>query len=115
MPFATCPAVRVSYIQVRIGLMSWADGQSAKYNVDEDRANAAPKKAPATTPPLLIRLLCCGSTSFHWWLDTFAGLLLTAGFSIACAIILSPGGTPQPKVNSFDEKLPNLTRSNATV
>jgi hypothetical protein len=93
-------------VQVRIGFYSWVDEKNAEYNerpgeggdgegASPDQAGAEkPKPQPyQPTPALLLRILCCGSTNYHFWLDTFMGLFLTAAFCIACGIILGkPAG-----------------------
>ena len=107
---------------MRIGFYTWLDDKNTEYNegpgatageedagaksafsdVDVQSDKAKGEKPPyKPTPPLLIRILCCGSTNYHWWLDTFVGLLLTAIFCIACGIIL--GTTPEgPVQNNAD-------------
>ena len=103
-----------SDLQVRIGFFSWADEQSAKYAVDDANAVKEGGNAPkeATTPPLLIRLLCCGSLSFHWWVDTCVGLILSAGFAIATAAILSPDALPPARATSIQDISVGLGCSN---
>jgi hypothetical protein len=109
-------------VQVRIGFYSWLDDKNTEYNegagsdsevkpafsdVDgevSDKHKPGGESSGKPKPPLILRILCCGSTNYHWWVDTFVGVLLTIIFCIACGIILGkpPGQAVLNKANLVD-------------
>ena len=95
-------------MQVRIGFYNWLEDTSNAYNEklkgSEEgavKSDGAPAEAPQ--PPLILRVLCCTSTSFHWWTDTAVGVILSLGFVVASSIVLSPGAPPPTLTNNIKD------------
>ncbi len=81
---------------MRVGFFGAVEEMGTKYNVEDDNLKGSKPRSPT-----LIRVLCCSSSSVHWWLDTLVGLVLSAAFAIACGVILAPEKAPPPKVSSI--------------
>ncbi len=96
MPFRAVvlvPDADSAGLQVRIGFFGAVEEMGTKYNVEDD--NTKPRS------PMVIRALCCCSTSVHWWLDTLVGLILSATFAVACGVILAPEKALPPRLSSI--------------
>ena len=99
--------------QVRVSFFEWLDERSpenaeAEENTSEhdDYSNpdehVVPVKKKETSKVLLA--LCCGINSYHWWIDTAAGLFASTVFSVATAALLSHDDIIYPAIGSNTTK-----------